>query len=147
MKGLLRHMGVTPKYFAEFLLAAAFVTIWNSSDGTNDKTVRFQRTEFKEAFIKNAEYGLCGPPEKPNSGVAEATIVDVLRDALKERDGAIDLDGPTVRIIAIRVGKYESTGMIDDAEESNRGLAVPEFDPQLCTMQRCFTSISEDIMR
>ena len=47
-------MGVTPKYFAEFLLAAAFVTIRNSSDGTNDKTVRFQRTEFEEAFIKNA---------------------------------------------------------------------------------------------
>ena len=68
-------MGVTPKYFAAFLLAAAFVTIRNSSDGTNDKTVRFQRTEFEEAFIKNAEYGLCGPPEKPNSGVAEATII------------------------------------------------------------------------
>ena len=54
MKGLLRHMGVTPKYSAAFLLAAAFVTIRNSSDGTNNKTVRFQRTKFEDTFIKNS---------------------------------------------------------------------------------------------
>ena len=63
MKGLLHHIGVTPNYFAAFLLAAAFVTIQNSSDGTNDKTVRFHRTKFEDTFIKNEEYGLCGPPE------------------------------------------------------------------------------------
>ena len=46
MKGLLCHMGVTPRYFAVFLLAAAFVTIRNGLDGINDKTVHFQRTKF-----------------------------------------------------------------------------------------------------
>ena len=136
MKGVLRHLGVTPKYFAAFLLAACFVVVRNRKEGSE---VRWQNDVFRDEFMNAAEFGLRGPADKPNAGPSEYLQCQVLRDALKEHDGVVDPKGAKIFVYVIRMGKYTDSERIDPAVEINRGAPPPPFIPSIRSLQRWFT--------
>ena len=69
-KGLLRHLGLSPKVYAALLLALDWVEF-------NKKGVKGLRSNIQSTFFDNASLNLRGADDKPNSGISEIISIKV----------------------------------------------------------------------
>ena len=140
-KGLLRHLGVAPKYFAAVLLAVAFVTVRGGDE------VRFEFSDVRDNFIGGSVFGLLGPGNTPTAGVSEITQCQVFRERLMGDCGDEDVDpNGKIDIYAIRMGKYGADGVIKAGDEINRGKPPPSFDPWVRSLQRWFMNQMRELV-
>ncbi|KAL7548721.1 hypothetical protein ACHAWF_011993 [Thalassiosira exigua] len=137
MKSIVRQLGVTPKYYAAWLLAANFV--FCRKLGSGEFKVCWRNDAFQDEFMNNLEFGLRGPSAKPNNGPSEYSSVQVLVEALKDHDNVVpDPSGPKIDLYVLRIGRYGDEVIEDPAGEINRGIRPPPFDDKMRRLQRAF---------
>ena len=134
-KGLLRHLGMSPKMYSALLLALEWMTF------RSDVGACFTPTCVARDLVSKPEHNLQGPASKPNIGVSEFLHVQVLASACKYHNGNIKNPSKKISTYALRIGAYgdgDSRAIIRAADEINQGGEPPEFCTNLRTHQRRF---------
>ena len=131
-KGLLRHLGLSPKVYTALLLALDWVEF-------NKKGVKGLRSNIRSTFFDNASLNLRGAGDKPNSGISEILSIKVPAQSCMQHTGNLSNCNKNIHTHAIRIGAY-GTGFDNVVIRASEEISGDRPPPTFANSQRTIQS-------